>query len=443
MSALPHNTRTFLNWSRRHECRPQYYAQPATEAELEAFVGELGGRKRIRVVGANHSWSAAGCTDEVLLNLDRLNRVLDVDADNRTVTVQAGLRLERLFEELAARGLALPIRGSVAAQSVAGAISTGTHGSAAGHGNMATAVIGLRLVVADGGVVDCSREEHPEIFSAARVSLGTLGIVSRVTLAVEPVFRLEERAEPVPVTDAISQMDAIANSAEYVKVWWLPHTDEVQVFRCERTTAPVASSRLGRWFDASVSNRLIFPFLLTLGRRKPNWIPALNQVIATGYLKTTREVDRWDKVLGLAMPPRHQEVEYAIPIERTGEALERVRAFIEEKRICVNFIVELRFVHADDIPLSPAYGRDSCFVGAYHAGGRDELAYLEAFEDLMAEMGGRPHWGKEFRMTARELAPLYPKWAAFQACRLRIDPEGVFSNQWTDRVLGTARGAER
>jgi L-gulonolactone oxidase len=436
---LPENRRVFFNWSRRHQCRPQRYFQPSTEEELQEFVRELAGRKRIRVVGAHHSWSAAGCTDEILVNLDRLDQVLEVDEENSTVTVQGGLRLHRLFEALAARGLALTICGSVAAQSVAGAISTGTHGSAVGHGNMATGVRGLRLVTQEGEALDCSPSEQPDLFAAARVSLGCLGIVTRVTLAVVPLFQLEERAEPLPLEDVVANMEDIARSAEYVKLWWLPHTDSVQVFRCERTEAPTDASRFQAWLDDAVVNPFVFPPLLWVGRRFPSWIPAMNRLIASSYLKTTRTVDRWDRALGLAMPPRHQEMEYAVPLGRAGEALGRMHAFIEAQDLRVNFIVELRFVQADDIPLSPAFGRDSCFVGAYHAGGRDEDAYLAAFEALMAEMEGRPHWGKEFTIGSAELAALYPQWDAFEAVRARVDPNHVFSNQWSDRVFGDGR----
>jgi FAD/FMN-containing dehydrogenase len=180
----------------------------------------------------------------------------------------------------------------------------------------------------------------------------------------------------------------------------------------------------------------VFAALHWLGAPLSFLIPPINRLVRLVYFKRSRRVGRSDHILNLAMPPRHQEMEYSIPVEHAAQAMRETRQLIESKGLKVNFIVELRFVAADDSWLSPAYERDSCYVGAYIAGGPHEQLYLDEFEKLMLGFGGRPHWGKEFKASANLLAASYPRMVDFVRLRGQLDPNRVFSNDYTERVFG-------
>src|SRR5260221_9266146 len=238
--------RRFVNWAKTASCFPKSFAQPRSEDELRAVLLDAGTRGlTVKVVGGAHSWSDAACPEGILVSLDNLSRVLGIDGD--CVTAEAGIRLDALNEALAARGLALGVIGSIARQSIAGAISTGTHGSGPRHGSLSSLVCGLRLMLADGSARDLAPGD--DLFDAARVSLGALGVITRVTLRCEPAFRLEELAAPLPFDEAVRRIPELARDEAYVKLWWLPHTDAMQVYRYRRTEADSTFRRFSRWFD--------------------------------------------------------------------------------------------------------------------------------------------------------------------------------------------------
>jgi len=426
-----------FNWSRTEHCDPVRVALPEDEAAVVALVTEARAEgRRVRVVGAKHSWSAIAMCDGVLVSLDRMQGIVAVDEDAGTVTVQAGVRLHRLNDELAARGLALPIVGSVVEQSLAGVLSTGTHGSSLAHGNIPSGVVGLRIVTGTGDVLVL--DDGDDRLDAARVGLGAFGIITEVTMRVGPAFQLVEDTESMTFDVAVGELDAIARSAEYVKLWWLPHTDSVIVFRCDRTEEAGDVSKVARWVDRVVVNGLVFTLLLLLGRFLSFLVPHVNRVVAATYLAPRRAVGRSDEVLSLAMPPRHREMEYAVPVEQTAEALRRTRALILDGGIRVNFIVEVRFVKADGGWMSPATGQDVCQLGAYMAEAPGIQEYFDGFEAAMKDLGGRPHWGKELRCAPDEIRGMYPKAEAWAATVRELDPDGVFTNPYIDALFPRA-----
>ena len=423
------------NWARNHHCTPTRVAGPASEAELIALVRDARARGgRVKVVGARHSWSDIAMGDDTLVHLDGMQKLVEVDADAGRVRVEAGIRLWRLNDALAERGLALPIVGSVVEQSIAGVVSTGTHGSSLVHGNLSSLVVGMRLVTGAGEVLVLD-EDHP-LLPAARVGLGALGIITELTLKVVSAFRLRETTEVMSFAAALESIDAIARSAEYVKLWWLPHTDVALVFRCDRCDGPGRVSPVYRWIDTNIVNQLVFPAILRFGRRVPATIPAANRLVARTYLDRKPAIDRSDKVLSLAMPPRHRETEYAVALADAGAALRANREQIEASGVRVNFITELRFVRADDAWLSPAGGRDSAQLGAYMAEAPGLDRYFGEFEAAMRELDGRPHWGKEFHASPAQLRAAYPRLDEFAAVADELDPDRVLRGRFLERVLG-------
>ncbi|MGH2406244.1 MAG: D-arabinono-1,4-lactone oxidase [bacterium] len=429
-------TRPHTTWSRHLTEAPAERAAPASEAEVVELVKwAAAARRHVKIVGGGHSFSDIGLTDGVLVTLDRMRAVVNIDAPARRVTVQASIRLHELIEALASRGLALPILGSVVMQSIAGAISTGTHGSSLQHANLASLVCGMRLVTGRGEVL--TLDEADERLAAARVGLGALGVITQVMLRCEPLFTLAEDARRVPIDRLIRDLDTIARSAEYVKIWWLPTLSFANVYRYERTDQRPTTSVSERWIDEAVVNRFLFTGLLGASRRWPRLTRPINRAIGAAYLRgESRRVGRYDHVLTVAMPPVHRETEYAVAMEQAAEALGRVRALIERQQLLVNFVMEVRFVKGDDAWMSPAYGRDSCQIGAYIADNVHREAYFTGFERIMQTLGGRPHWGKEHNVTPEQVRALFPLADRFVALRRRLDPEGIFDNACLRRAIG-------
>lgn len=420
--------RTVSNWARTETCTPAQLATPRDEAEVAALVrGASASGRHVRVGGALHSWSRVAMTDGLLLSLDSLDAIVAIEGEH--VTVQAGIRLHVLVERLAERGLALPITGSILVQSLAGALSTGTHGSSLAHGCLASFVRGVRLVLASGDVLDLGPED-PRL-PAAACSLGMLGVIVRVTLAVVPLFRLREVQHVYPFEDAAERFLGVGRAQEYAKFWWLPHTPTASIFHYERTTGAPDVSLLWRRIDDAVVNRYLFAGLLGVGARLPGIIPTVNRLVGAMYLGEKRRTGRYDHVLTTPMPPIHRESEWAIPVERAPEALRWARELLDRDGLRVDFILEARLVKADATWMAPSSGHDVCALGGYAAGGPDCGRYFAAFAGRMRELGGRPHWGKEFAASRDDVTRWYPHAERFRALVKELDPQGTFANDWS------------
>ena len=427
--------RSFQNWARTHRSGPVRYSEPQSEAELADRIRRAAGAdEHVKVVGAGHSWSDIAVPRDTWINLDRLDRVVAVDAETRRVRVQAGIRLHQLIEALAAAGLALPSLGSVTAQSIAGAISTGTHGSSLQHGNLAHPIVGMRLIDGTGQVHVLDADD--ERLAAARVGLGALGVITELTIQCVPAFTLTETVTPMSLDEAAEHLPEIARSAEFVKLWWLPPSKKLHIYRYSRTDQAIDVRPGGRWVDEHVINRFVFPAVLRFGALVPAAVAPIHRVIEPLYFPAGSRTGDSAAVLTTPMPARHRETEYAVPLDAAGDALRELRALIDELGVKVNFIQELRFVPADDAWLSPAFGRDTCQIGAYMAQAPKIDEFMDGFGERMKGLGGRAHWGKEFRASTDEIASWYPRFAEFDLLRRRMDPDGTFDNPFVRRVFG-------
>ncbi len=418
------------NWAGNVRAKPTEWHAPASEADVIALI-RTAGRRTVRVVGAGHSWSPIAAPEQIGITLDALAGIVDIDETRSRVTVRAGTRLHAFNAALAARGYALPILGSIAEQSLAGAIATGTHGSSLVHGNLATLVERMRLVDGRGDVHDLTGDR----LDAARVHLGALGIVTELVFRVVPAFKLAETVETIPVGDVATALPTIAASAEYVKVWWMPHTQRALIYRYERTTdEPSRGPARQRWIDEKIMHGAVFPLILRMGR-----VPGLTRWISPGISKglvKPRRVGASTLMLSTPMPTRHRETEAALPMAHAGDAFDRVVRAIDRERLTVNFIVEARFVRGDAGWMSPAYGADVCQLGAYCYGHRTD-DYFAAFWRAMSQIpGARPHWGKEMSHGLDEIRALWPQADAFRALRDELDPDRVFGSAFHTRILG-------
>ncbi|MCB9682830.1 MAG: FAD-binding protein [Alphaproteobacteria bacterium] len=429
-------SRPFENWARTVRTSPRRWERPGSEDEVVALVRRArAAGERLKVSGARHSWSPLAAGDDVQVELHDLDRFVAVDRDACRVTVQAGCTLATLVDVLATHDLALPVLGSITAQTVAGAIATGTHGSTLRHGNLGTLVTAARLVDGTGEVVVL--EEGDPRLPAVRVHLGALGLLTEVTLAVVPAFRLEERRFRLPFDDAAAQAEAMARDHAFVKLWWLPPSDDALVFAYDLTDAPGERSALAWTIDGLV-NRTVFPAVLALGGRVPPLIPTITRTIDRIHLVPGTRRGRSDHLLTLVMPPRHRETELAVEVGRTAEAMHAARDCIGRQRAPLDFIQEVRFVRGDDSWMSPASGRDTCQLGMYGARSPAVDAAFTAFQGWGRTVGARPHWGKETTLAAHEVDALYPDAPAFRALAEAFDPDGLFRTPALDAILGRA-----
>jgi len=430
------------NWGRTVVAHPRAQLHPRSEQDLCEIVRSAArAGERVKAIGAGHSFSAIAATDGRLLRLDRYARVLGVDRERCIAKVQAGIPLSRLSQELLAHGLALPNLGDIAYQSIAGAISTATHGTGRKLGNLATFVRGLSLVGPDGELLECSAQARPELFHAARVGLGALGILSTVTLQCVPSFLLHALEMPIRLDAVLEALDEHVDGNDHFEFFWVPHTGWALTKRNNRTHEPLAPR--GRWAefrDEVLWSNLAFGLICRLGRLRPEWIPRLGRTLPSPG--RVEYVDHSHRVFASPRLVRFAEMEYAIPRAAAREALSRLVEMVKARGFLLSFPVEVRFVAADDIPLSPAYGRETCYVAVHVFQGMPYEPYFRAVEEIMRSYGGRPHWGKIHFQSEDTLRGLYPEWERFQALRRALDPEQRFANPYLTRVLGSPSQGE-
>jgi L-gulonolactone oxidase len=389
----------------------------------------------VKAVGAGHSFTGAALTDGRLLRLDRYKRILRTDSERRTVTVQAGISIAELNRELDALGLALPNLGDIDRQSISGAIATSTHGTGASFRSIAQQVIGMRMVVGDGSVVECSQEAESEPLRTARVGVGALGLVSTVTLQCVPAFTLRAIEQPMRLDEVLEALDELVDANEHFEFYYVPHTRWCFTKQNNRDAGtPAPRARWREFFDDVVVQNLAFGALCHIAKLRPSLIPRLAKAIPSSV--RTEYTDKSFKVFTSPRWVPFYEMEYAIPREAAIEALTRVRSLIDTSGLLTIFPIEVRFLAGDDIPLSTAYGRDTCYIAVHVYQGMHYQQYFKGFEEIMNDYDGRPHWGKLHFQTGASLAPRYPEWDTFQRVRSRLDPEGRFSNDYTERVLG-------
>jgi L-gulonolactone oxidase len=429
------------NWA-GNERTDTEVVQPGSADEVAAVLtAAAAAGRRVRPIGSGHSFTGIGRPEDLQLTCAGLAGIGEVD-DDGLVAVGAGVPLHRLNAELVRRGWSLTNLGDIDRQTVAGAIATGTHGTGAGFGGLATQVRGLTLVTASGDVLECDATRHPEVFSAARIGLGALGVVTAVTVQAVPAFALHAVEGPGTLTAALEGFDELMTSTDHVEFYWFPHTD-VTLLKCN-TRVPLEEglSPLPRWravWDDEILANGAFAGVVAAGRRVPALVPPLARMSAKA-LGARTWTDHAHRVFVSRRRVRFLEMEYAIPRADAAAVLAELRRVHEANDWRAAFPVEVRVAAADDIPLSTASGRDSAYIAAHVPAGTDPGPWFAALESIAGEVGGRPHWGKLHGLDASVLRTRYPRFGEFVALRDRLDRGGVLSNGYLDRVLGPPAG---
>lgn len=442
-------TGVWRNWSGTATARAERFWRPRDAGDVVRAVRWAGRQGlRVRAVGGGHSFTDCAATDGVLLNLDALDGVERVErhADGTAdVTVGAGIRLRALNRELAERGLALANLGDIDRQSIAGAITTGTHGTGAAFGGLPTQVVGVRLVTADGEVREADAARDPELFEAARLGLGALGVLVAVTMRAVPAFTLlarEEAHDLDEVLDRLDGPDGWVAATDHVDMYWFPFTRRALVKRNDRVAGGAGGplptlSPARRWVDDELLSNGVFELTNRLAAAVPRAVPTINAVAARVPSDRTYAAPSAD----VFVSPRRvvfREMEYAVPRAALRDVVAQLDAWLRRTREPVPFPVEIRFAAADDVWLSTAHGRESAYVAVHQYRRIPHERYFDAAEAILAGADGRPHWGKLHGLDAAALAGRYPRFDDFRRVRAAVDPAGRFANTYTDRVLGPA-----
>lgn len=427
---------TWRNWAGDQSCVPARLARPRDRAELVAAVAaaaEAG--TEVSVAGAGHSFTGAALTEGTMIDIAALSGMLDADPGSGLVRVGAGTVLAELNGELHRLGLAMENLGDIDRQTIAGAISTGTHGTGAGLRNLSAQVEAVELVTADGSVRELDRAE-PDLLRAARVGIGALGAISALTLRCVPAFVLERIDRPQPREQVLDSFEQRAEANDHFELFTFPYADSALVLERNRVEGPPRPrGRLAAFLNDTVIENWALEALSAAGRLAPGAIPRLSR-LAAALASGGRTVDRSDRVFASERRVVFTEMEYGVPREHGPEAARRVIEWVRENRYPVFFPIEMRVAAGDDALLSTSHERDTAYIAVHQYRGMEWRPYFEAVEAIMREYGGRPHWGKRHFQTAATLAPLYPEWAKFQAARDELDPGRVFTNEYAERVLG-------
>jgi L-gulonolactone oxidase len=424
------------NWAGDQACMPAEILTPRNRDEMAEAVGDASaaGRK-VSVVGSGHSFTETALTGGTLIDASALSGIVDADRSSGLVEVAGGTVLARLNRELQRLGLAMENLGDIDRQTIAGAISTGTHGTGSRLRNISAQVEAIELVLADGSVRELTAAD-PALLPAARVGVGALGAISSVRLRCVPAFTLRRVDAPCPREEVFDAFQRRADEHDHFELFTFPYADSALVLERDRTDGPPRPrGRAAAFLNDIVLENWALEAISAAGKLFPRAIPPLSR-LAASLASGGAAVDRSDRIFANERRVRFTEMEYSVPRRHGPEAARRVIEWVRSNRYPVFFPIEMRVTAADDAFLSPSHERDTVYIAVHQYRGMEWRPYFEAVESIMSEYGGRPHWGKRHFQTAATLADRYPRWADFQAARDELDPGRTFTNEYAERVLG-------
>ncbi|MEM9256409.1 MAG: D-arabinono-1,4-lactone oxidase [Pseudomonadota bacterium] len=417
------------NWSGSQQCLPAARLAPASLDELQELIVTSSGT--IRPVGAGHSFSPLVPTDGTLVSLARLSGLVQHDSDTLQATVWAGTRLGEIGQPLEDVGQAMVNLPDIDEQALGGCLATATHGTGAKLGCLSSLISHLQIMDAEGNLIDCSVTKNPDIFQAAKVSLGSLGIVTQATLQNVAPFRLRKETHWLNFEDILANAERLADQHRNFEFYFIPFTGMGFTDAYDVTTEPIGAT------ETLDDNEGVKD--LMLARDALSWSPGLRKLVLGSYMRTlpseTSIESSWRNFPN-ERNVRFNEMEYHLPREYGLTALREIRDVLETNHDEVFFPIEFRYVQADDIWLSPFQGRDCCSIAIHRYFEEDYGPYFKAIEPIFRKYHGRPHWGKLNTLNREDFADLYPHWEDFIAVRNALDPQGRFLNPYLHSLLG-------
>ena len=427
---------SWSNWAGNQLSKPVRIERPSSESEVvEIVLRAVAEHLRVKVVGSGHSFTGIAVPDEVMIDLAQMNRVVNVDHVGGVITVQAGIVLSDLNAYLESHKLSMPNLGDVTYQTLAGAVSTSTHGTGLQRTGLAAQIRAFKLVTASGEVLTCDPVHNAEIFHCGRVSLGALGVITEVTLNVVPGFNLRAVEQPMPISHVLDNFAQLIQENDFFEFYWVPHT-KWALTKANNVSMDAIDSpgRFATWYNKMFMENYAFGLLCRVGRLFPKLIPKLATILPSSgrveYVNVSHRIFSSKRLV------KFYEMEYSITLDSLVPALREVMQMVEDRGFLISFPVEVRCTGSDDIPLSTSTGRRSAYIAVHMFKGCEYTEYFAAVETILRKHEGRPHWGKIHNLDASDISSLYPEYQRFIEVRNQLDPEGVFTNDYLRRVLG-------
>ncbi|QGY47382.1 FAD-binding protein [Maribellus comscasis] len=425
------------NWAGNVIVTPNSIEYPETETDIQKLVLKAANtRKKIRVIGSGHSFTELCQTAHFLLSLDKYQGLISVDKNSYKATVKAGTKLKLLGELLFKEGLAMQNLGDIDEQSIAGTISTGTHGTGISFGTISTQVIALKFINGKGEIVNCSSTQNTELFRAAQVSLGALGVITEVTLQCVPAYKLLLQNRKESLNDVLSTIEERKSENRNFEYYWFPYTNTTwtKSSNIAQDGEPDKDNLINYLLELLIEN-YSFKALCELAR----YFPSQNKIvskIAAQSVPTLNKLNYSHRVYTTMRLVKFTEMEYSIPADAYGDVMKEIIKKVNSENFPIHFPIESRWVKADDIFMSPAYKRDSAYIACHVYHKKDHTKYFEAIESVFKSYGGRPHWGKVNRLDAKTAENIYPEFSRFNKIRKEQDPDGIFTNAYLKKILG-------
>jgi len=427
---------SLINLAGNQRSKPVRIERPGSELEVVEVVRRaVAEHLRVKVVGSGHSFTGIAVPDEVMVDLTRMNRVINVDHTRGVITVQAAIVLSDLNAYLELHQLSMPNLGDVTYQTLAGAVSTSTHGTGLQRTGLAAQIRAFKLVAASGEVLACDPGQNAEIFHCGRVSLGALGVITEVTLNVVPAFNLRAVEQPMRISHVLDNFAQLIEENDFFEFYWVPHTKWALTKANNVSTDAIDSpGRFATWYNKMFMENYAFGLLCRVGKLFPKLIPKLATILPSSgrveYVNVSHRIFSSKRLV------KFYEMEYSIALESLVPALREVMQMVEDRGFLISFPVEVRCTGSDDIPLSTSTGRRSAYIAVHMFKGSAYTEYFSAVETILRKYEGRPHWGKIHNLNANDISSLYPEYQRFIEVRNQLDPEGVFTNDYLRRVLG-------
>lgn len=422
------------NWAENIIFTPSQIAYPENENQLSELVSSANMHgKKVRVVGSAHSWTGLFETNQILVSLDKMQGLVSVNG--MEATVWAGTKLKTLGQLLYDNGLAMENLGDIDVQAIAGAASTGTHGTGINFQSISNQVSKLRIVIANGEIVECSENENSELFNAARVSMGSLGIISQLTLKCVLAYNLHYTAGKENFYEVLKDLKQKNESTRNFEFYFFPHTDWVQTKYINITTEQPKEKPIRKFLNDVILENGFFGTACKISQYFPSSCASVSN-FTTKLIGPTKKTHHSHKIFATVRLVRFNEMEYNIPTKHFEEAMKRVKDTIANDKIATNFPIECRFVKGDNLYLSPAYQRDSAYISFHMYRPMPYKDYFKKMEAIMLEYDGRPHWGKMHNLKADVLSKKYPKWNEFLEIRAKLDPNQTFINPYLKDLFG-------
>lgn len=423
------------NWARTVEFEPERFSRPDSIEKISDLVKHAKlENKNIRMIGSGHSWTKLIETSDILISLDEYQGITSVNSEEKTVEAKGGTKLGKFNSAAFDHGFHMENMGDVDKQSLAGAASTGTHGTGVDLQSISNQISALTIVDGHGAVKRFDKNKNAAELSALGVSLGSLGVITDIKLQMEDKYKLNVKTAFYEIDDLLSDIDQIKSQNRHTEFFFFPVSEWATIKTMNKSSETAQTKGTFEYIKGSLIDNWLYEKVnrWASSSKKYEFYDRIMRKFESGRSSNTywaHEAYPADRSV------RFMEMEYGIPVKFFHQAFNEIREKIKELKIQTLFPIEVRFTKADNLWLSPCYERDTVYF-AFHSYIEDEyMKYFTEMEQLLAKYEGRPHWGKWHSLVQAQLSQLYPKWDEFRRIRTEFDPEDIFINDCLKKLF--------